>query len=59
MHPNLQAQDVIYERVPKIRAILNCLLTAWDNCLDLDHDTVYNILWSIDDDLREIMECKK
>ena len=57
MNANLQVQDVIDERIPKIRAVLNCLLTAWDNCSDLDRDTIYNVLWSIDDDLRELISC--
>jgi len=58
MNTNLELQDIIDERITKIKAILNCLLTAWDNCATLDRDTIYNTLWSIDDYLREIIESR-
>lgn len=58
MNTNLKLQDIIDERIIKMKAILNCLLTAWDNYATLDQDTIYNTLWSIDDYLREIIEYK-
>ncbi|MGD9153724.1 MAG: hypothetical protein PVG30_08775 [Gammaproteobacteria bacterium] len=56
MHKQLELQDLIDEKIPKMRAVLNCLLTSMDHCPTLDYDTIYNTLWSIDDDLWEIAE---
>jgi hypothetical protein len=56
MYKKIELQDIIDEKIPKIRAILNCLLTSMDHCPTLDYNTIYNTLWSIDDDLREITE---
>jgi hypothetical protein len=58
INSSLAFQDIIDERLTKTKAILSCLLTAWDNCSTLDRDTIYNTLWSIDDYLQEIIESR-
>ena len=56
MNTNLKLQDIIDERLTKTKAILNCLLAAWDSCSTLDQDTIYNTIWAAHDYLQEITE---
>jgi len=56
MNTNLELQDIIDEKLTKTKAILDCLLAAWDSQIQLDQDTIYNTIWSAHDYLQEIIE---
>jgi len=56
MNNDLKLQDLIEENIAKTKAILDCLLAAWDSQIELDQDTIYKTIWSAHDYLREITE---
>lgn len=56
MHTDLKLQDLIDENIAKSKAILNCLLTTFDNQNEPDRETIYQNIWAAHDCLKEITE---
>jgi hypothetical protein len=58
MDTNIKLQDIIDERLTKIKAILDCLLAAEDSQIEIDRKTIYDTIWTAHDFLRDIIESK-
>lgn len=56
MKHDLEFRDMVDENLTKTKAILDCLLAAWDSQIALDQETIYNIIWSAHDYLQEIVK---
>ncbi|MGD9107686.1 MAG: hypothetical protein PVI75_00760 [Gammaproteobacteria bacterium] len=56
----LDLQDAIDERFIKIQAIISGLLATQEGELELDRDTIYQMIWAIQDftDEIEVFRCK-
>ena len=51
---DLDLKDAIDESFLKIKAITVCLLATRDGINELDQETMYNLIWLVDDYLDEI-----
>lgn len=59
MENSLDVKDEIDERLVKIKALISCLLSTNDSELELNRKEIYNIIWIIDDLIKEIFIYKK
>jgi len=50
----LDLKDAIDERLTKIDAITNCLMATRDGFIEPSRETIYNLIWLVDDYVDEI-----
>jgi hypothetical protein len=50
----LDLKDAIDERLTKIEAVTNCLMATRDGYIEPSRETIYNLIWLVDDYVDEI-----